>query len=271
MELKQIGITLKKLRLNKGLTQLNLAKILNVSDKAISKWESGKGLPEIASLLNISDYFQISIDDLLRGKLASDEYTEFLYIMDASGSMYSVTEDVIRGFNAFISEQQLQEGRAFLTTVIFNHAVCTLYESKDISLVQDIDRESYQATGSTALFDAIGQSVIKLENRAKTKNVLVTIMTDGYENSSRYFTKSKIKRMIESQTSKGWEFVFAGANVDVDKIGEAIGIKKSHRLKFIADSVGIREIYTILSDISCGYRQTGKVNIEGKNNEVFCY
>jgi transcriptional regulator with XRE-family HTH domain len=262
MDLKQIGMTIRKLRISKGLTQLALAKIFNVSDKTISKWESGKGLPEIESLINLSDYFQISIDDLLRGKLSSNEHTEFLYIMDASGSMYNVTDDVIGGFNSFIDEQQLQNDRAFLTTVIFNHTVSTLYESRDVSLVQKIDRLSYRAIGSTALFDAIGQSVIKLENRANTHKVLVTIMTDGYENSSRYFTRSKIKRMIETKTSEGWEFIFAGANIDVDKVGEDIGIKKSQRLKFTSDSAGTRKIYTRLSDISTRYRQTGKVDIK---------
>lgn len=264
MDQKQLGKTIKKMRTDKGLTQLDLAQILNVSDKTVSKWELGNGTPEIETLIRISDYFQVSLDDLLRGKLSAVEHTEFLYIMDASGSMYNVTEDVIGGFNQFIHEQQAQKDKAYLTSVVFNHEVKTLYDSKDIQMVTELDRTSYRANGSTALFDAIGQSVMNLENRVSTNKVLVTIMTDGYENASKYFTRSKIKRIIEKKSSEGWEFIFAGANIDVDKVGDDIGIKKSQRLKFTSDSKGTRKIYDTMSNITSNYRRTGKVVIKDK-------
>lgn len=264
MDIKKIGMVIRKMRIEKKLTQSDLASILNVSDKTVSKWEGGNGLPEITTLIKISDYFQISIDDLLRGKLSEEEHTEFLYIMDASGSMYGVTEDVIGGFNSFLSEQQNQKDKAYLTSVVFNHTVKTLYESVDIQKVEQLDNKTYRATGSTALFDAIGKSVMKLENRAQTNKVLVTIMTDGYENASRYFTRSKIKRIIESKTELGWEFVFAGANIDVDKVGDDLGIRKNQRLKFTSDSEGTRDMYKTMSNISSNYRKTGKVKMKDK-------
>ena len=59
---------LQELRKNKGLTQEELAEILYVSRTAISKWESGRGYPNIESLKEISKFFDVSIDDLLSGE-----------------------------------------------------------------------------------------------------------------------------------------------------------------------------------------------------------
>ena len=56
---------LQELRKNSGLTQEELAEVLFVSRTAISKWESGRGLPSIDSLKAISNYFSVTIDDLL--------------------------------------------------------------------------------------------------------------------------------------------------------------------------------------------------------------
>ena len=264
MDQKQLGKIIKKMRTDRGLTQSQLAMALHVSDKTVSKWELGNGVPEIGTLIKISDFFQVSLDDLLRGKSPSIEHTEFLYIMDASGSMYNITDDVIGGFNQFLQEQQTQKDKAYLTSVLFNYDVNTLYESKDIQLVTKLDRLSYKAQGSTALYDAIGQSVMNLENRVQTKKVMVTIMTDGYENASKYFTRSKIKRIIEKKSSEGWEFIFAGANIDVDKVGDDLGIKKSQRLKFTSDSAGTRQMYDRMSGITSNYRKTGKVDMKDK-------
>ena len=59
---------LQELRKNRGLTQEELAEVLYVSRTAISKWESGRGYPSIDSLKEISNYFSVSIDDLLSGE-----------------------------------------------------------------------------------------------------------------------------------------------------------------------------------------------------------
>ncbi len=59
---------LQELRKNRGLTQEELAEVLYVSRTAISKWESGRGYPSIDSLKEISNYFSVTIDDLLSGE-----------------------------------------------------------------------------------------------------------------------------------------------------------------------------------------------------------
>lgn len=264
MDNKVIGLYIKKLRNAIGITQLELANEIHVSDKTVSKWESGNGLPEIESLLKLSDFFNVTVDDILRAKSNEKEHTEILYIMDRSGSMFNITQDVIGGFNSFLESQKALSDQAFLTTILFNNKVTTLYLSRDVSSVHNLDDQVYVPSGSTSLFDAIGQSVLSLQSRTTTNKVIVVIMTDGYENSSRIFTRSKIKRLIDEKSNLGWEFIFAGANIDVDKVAEDIGIKKDHRMSFISDGEGTRDLYNRTSSITSHYRSTGEVKIEDK-------
>ncbi len=87
-------------------------------------------------------------------------------------------------------------------------------------------------------------------------------MTDGYENSSRLFTGTKIKNIIQEKTLQGWEFIFAGANIDVDKVSESIGIRKDRRVHYESNSEGTKNAWKTMSDVSLNYRTTGNVKIK---------
>jgi len=63
-----VSKNITNLRLSKGMTQLELANKLNYSDKAVSKWERGESLPELNTLIAIADFFQVSLDFLIKGE-----------------------------------------------------------------------------------------------------------------------------------------------------------------------------------------------------------
>lgn len=63
----EIGEKLKNSRINAGMTQEQIAEKINVSRQTISNWEAGKSLPDVINLIKISDLYQISLDDLLKG------------------------------------------------------------------------------------------------------------------------------------------------------------------------------------------------------------
>ena len=71
---------LQELRKNKGLTQEELAESLYISRTAVSKWESGRGMPSIESLKAISKFFAVTLDDLLSGEellvIAEDDHKQ---------------------------------------------------------------------------------------------------------------------------------------------------------------------------------------------------
>ena len=74
MNCEKIGNVIKIIRLEKGLTQKQLADKLFVSDKTISKWERGIGCPDISVLLQLSDILKINIDVLLEGELSQNSF-----------------------------------------------------------------------------------------------------------------------------------------------------------------------------------------------------
>ncbi len=77
MDTIKIGLFIKSLRKEKSLTQREVAEQLNVSEKTISKWETGKGFPEISLMLPLCKIFGISMNELLSGeRLSEDQYIE---------------------------------------------------------------------------------------------------------------------------------------------------------------------------------------------------
>ena len=68
MTSKECGGFISELRKEKKLTQKELAEKINVSDKAVSRWETGKGYPDVTSLVSLSEYFDVSVNELLAGK-----------------------------------------------------------------------------------------------------------------------------------------------------------------------------------------------------------
>lgn len=148
--------------------------------------------------------------------------TEIAFILDRSGSMQEHTEAAIAGFNEFLRDQQQVEGQARLTLVLFDDRVEIPIDNIPVSEVVALDTETYTTRGSTALLDAIGQTIDAFKTRIKAlpeqdrpDQVIFAIFTDGEENSSRRFTwqdiAGKIRRRQEKQ---GWEFLFLGANQD---------------------------------------------------------
>jgi hypothetical protein len=155
------------------------------------------------------------------------DLTDITLVVDRSGSMQEIQSDAEGGVNAFIEKQADEPGEALLTLVQFD----TEYEFVHSGIpVQQVPKYELQPRGATALLDAVGRAINETGQRlAKMKEqdrpglVIFVIMTDGLENSSREFTKSKVKEMIkEQQTKYNWHFTFLGA--DQDAFAEAGGL-----------------------------------------------
>ena len=69
MDFKETGNIISFRRKQMGLTQRELAVKLSISDKTISKWEVGKGMPELSLMVPLCDILNITTDELLRGEL----------------------------------------------------------------------------------------------------------------------------------------------------------------------------------------------------------
>ena len=180
--------------------------------------------------------------------------TEIIFVIDASGSMANLVGDTIGGFNGFIESQKTLEGKATLTTVLFDSTWKILHDGIDIHEVKPMTTSDYCAGGMTAMLDAIGEIINRVQDRhdelkeEKPDNVLFVITTDGEENSSHKFNKSQIEKMIKHQTyGHGWKFMFLGANMDAVKEAESIGISKDFATNYNYTAKGIYDTYTTMS------------------------
>ena len=174
------------------------------------------------------------------------DLTELVIIIDKSGSMHGLEDDVVGGFNSLIEEQR-KEGDTVVTTIFFNDSIKIIHENEDIKNIKPIDRRSYQPNGCTALLDTIGDAISlikarhsKLDEKDLPSHTIFSIMTDGLENASREYSYSKIKSMIEFQKKCGWDFIFQAANIDTEYEANRLGINKDMAMTFKADSKGIQ-------------------------------
>ncbi|MCM1109889.1 MAG: VWA domain-containing protein [Clostridium sp.] len=168
-----------------------------------------------------------------------------LIILDESGSMWSIKKQAVDGVNETIqtirnAQQQHPEQDHFISFISFNTArINTIYDRTDASCAEEITMDQYQPSCGTPLYDAMGSAITALRSSVADNDVvLVTVITDGEENSSREFSGASIKSLVESLKNRGWVFTYIGANQDVEKVAATMSINNS--LSFSADVEGTK-------------------------------
>ncbi len=165
-----------------------------------------------------------------------------LIILDESGSMSGIKKEAIDSVNETVqticqAQKRHQEQEHYVTLITFNDDVKTVYECVKAEEVKELTAETYQPNCCTALYDAMGMSLNALKPQvAKDDRVLVTIVTDGCENSSKEYNGKAIKALVDEQKNQGWVFTYIGANQDVEKVAASISIHNS--LHFHATAAG---------------------------------
>ena len=185
----------------------------------------------------------------------NNNLTEMVFILDMSGSMSDLASDTIGGYNSLIEEQKKQAGDANITTVLFDDRYIVLHDRVDIKKVNPLTSNEYCPRGLTAMLDAVGRTINSIgEKLAATPeaerpgNVVVTIITDGYENSSKEYTWKAVQDMIKEQREKySWVFTFIGANIDTKTVSESLGIDARLAKSYTANKVGTDSVYKTMS------------------------
>lgn len=163
-----------------------------------------------------------------------------LIILDESGSMNSVKKATIEGFNEVVQtikavQKKYPEQNHTISFVTFNGVGITHHLfNEPIDNLKELSEKNFRPNASTPLYDAIGEAVSKLSievDKQEKKNVLVTILTDGYENSSKEYSGKAIKALIEELKTKNWTFTYMGADHDVESVAQSISIVNTIRFK----------------------------------------
>jgi hypothetical protein len=194
-----------------------------------------------------------------------EDYTHITVILDRSSSMKIIQEDIIRGFNAFVRDQQIQAGDATLTLVQFDlvNPYEIVHHFQEIDGIPALTRETYVPRYGTPLLDAIGRGINDLERtiavmgkeRSPSK-VVVVIITDGQENSSREFSKDQVIRMIKEKSDKDdWQFVFLSADLAAIRDARKYGIRADSTLLFDKSGPGTETAWALLRERLSEFRR----------------
>lgn len=189
-------------------------------------------------------------------------YTHVEVLLDRSGSMEEIKEDMEGGFNSFLDDQRRESGYATIGLTQFDTVHETVYAMLP---VKSAPRLNLDPRGGTALIDALCRSIDDLGTRLRTmsdnerpEKVIFVIITDGHENSSRKHRRSDVHDRITRQRDKyQWDFVFLGANQDAIAEARSYGIPMASTMDFATSRSGIGSTYSVLSSNVTNSRNTG--------------
>lgn len=157
-----------------------------------------------------------------------------LLILDESGSMSSIEKQAVDGVNETLqsirsAQKKYEEQEHYVSFVTFNSdGIKTFLDRVDAIKAEDISSEQFNPACCTPLYDAIGQSVTELKKSvAESDKVLVTIITDGYENASKEYNQASVKALTEKLGREGWTFAYIGANQDAKAVSHSLGIRNA--------------------------------------------
>lgn len=193
----------------------------------------------------------------INGSTAPTTAIEFL--LDETGSMWSIYKPTMAGFNEYVASQQQQTGECLFTLTKFDTSgVRTQYTDTPIKSVPFLTEDTYKPNESTNLYDAIGERIKAVEQRVSSypadTSILFIIMTDGDDTSSYEHNPESIKALIKVKQEAGWTFVFLGANQDAWKTGQAFGMAKSNTMTYGATASGVSGAMGDLADATTAYR-----------------
>ena len=198
----------------------------------------------------------------------SPDRTDITVILDRSGSMQSVYWQTVEGFEAFVEKQKHLPGDCRMTLVQFDTVYEVVYRSKPIHRVPPL---KLNPRGATALLDAMGRTIHQTASRVerlaeyrRPSRLIIVVITDGLENSSREFTRKEVFSLVRQYTvSADWQFVFLGANQDAIREASQMGIDAGAAMTYKADVKGTMHAWQAAADAVVRHRRCGRARVAG--------
>jgi len=177
-------------------------------------------------------------------------------VVDRSGSMEPIKDDMEGGIKTLIEEQAREEGACLVTLAQFDNEYEVVADG-----VPAAEMAPYRLVprGMTALLDAIGRTIATVHARIegmdpkdRPANVLFAVITDGMENASCEWSRLQVMDSVKARTAEGWHFTFLGADQDAVQEGPGLGVDADASLTFDKSARGTA---AAMSSVSEKYRR----------------
>jgi hypothetical protein len=210
----------------------------------------------------------------------SDTPTVHLYfVLDRSGSMDAIRDDVVGGFNSFVAQQGAESGECLMSLVQFDSQdpYEVLFDARPVPDLPPLTAGTFQPRGSTPLYDAMGRAIANATIRAERRvaagepeeEIVFVTFTDGLENASREYDRQKVFAAVQKREERGWTFVFLGANQDSYAAGGALGYDPRSVQNFDASRAGTAAAFQSLGRATSSRRQKLAASMPVEKGDFF--
>jgi hypothetical protein len=187
--------------------------------------------------------------EAFKPKRAGTKSSHIIFVLDDSASMQSCRAATISGYNEYLQLQKEDSKKTSISTFVSlykfdGNGVKAVFTRAPVEEVEGLNEKTYDPRGMTNLYDAIGGVMMKINSqlaaskKADRDSIIITILTDGHENSSKTFDSINIKQMVEKAEGKNWGFMFLGANINAFDTGSLLGFKVNNTMQYDTSSMG---------------------------------
>lgn len=198
--------------------------------------------------------------------------TRVALVIDRSGSMSVIRRQAWSGINEqlkLLKDNAKKGGDTTVSYVQFDTEIETLFANKKAQELQQIKEHEYEPRGGTALYDALGQTIVNLSGLPETDDTgyLVVVISDGEENSSKDWKGGALKAKIQELEKTGkWTFTYMLSNVDIGSVQTNLGAHAGNISTFVSTPTGMTYASTVISTSSQTYLQQRSKGISGSLN-----
>jgi hypothetical protein len=185
--------------------------------------------------------------------IGADDDARIVLLLDQSGSIHDIQNDLIGSVNAFIEQQQKQglDDKATFTLATFSDKVTWKIIDVPLAQVKPLKVDEYVPRGGTALLDILGDTIVRYNH---VKDLVLTVVTDGQDTSSRRYTKAQIAEMLaRKKADAGWEVIYLSCDEAGFAAGQALGVAPADNMR-VAKSAMSENISFAMSSAVCGKR-----------------
>jgi hypothetical protein len=185
-----------------------------------------------------------------------EERTLVTFLLDETGSMESIKDDTIGGFNAYLATLKSSATPIDFTLIKFDsrriEKVCV---AVPVGEVAALSSDTYRPGAATPLIDAAYKTIKAVEKslNGSKPQVVICIQTDGHENSSTEHSWADLNALIKEKSALGWQFNFLGTGIDAYDTGERMGVSAMATMSSGRSSRHVRASYAAVADATVGF------------------